>query len=224
MTSQFWGDGTRFVNEISNWWLVRSRLEGVVSLSQASPNLDFWSDTSDMDLGAHLGDDVVSGRWSPQDVDLSIIARELLAVERGLHRFAPQVVDLTVAIFVDNSTAVAYLRSQEGTQSPLLNPIAQQILRWAESLPFVLAPQFIMGKNNALACSLQAQSTPGLGVDAQTGSLPGSMATLAGDDRPFRHLVESPMFLFFTLPRSECFGYRCSSSELRWLSGVYLSI
>ena len=88
------------------------------------PNLDFWPDALDVGWGAHLGDDVVSGCWSPQDADLSVNARELLAVERGLHHFAPQVVELIVAVFVDNSTAVAYLRSQGGTRSPLLNTIA----------------------------------------------------------------------------------------------------
>ena len=96
------------------WWLVRSRLEEGVSLSQVSPNLDFGSDVPDVGWGAHLGDNIASGLWSPQDADLSINARELLAVERGLHQFAPLIVDSTVAIFVDNSTAVAYLRKQGG--------------------------------------------------------------------------------------------------------------
>ena len=61
-------------------------------------------------------------------------------------------------------------------------------------------------------------------MDVETGSLPGSTETLVGDDRPFRHLVKSPMFsIFFALPRSECLGYGCSSSELGRLSGVCLS-
>ena len=47
------------------WWLIRSRLEEGVSLSQVSPNLDFWSDTSDVGWGSHLGDSVASGLWSP---------------------------------------------------------------------------------------------------------------------------------------------------------------
>ena len=42
------------------WWLVRSRLEEV------PPNLDFWYDTSDVGWGAHLGDGVASGLWSPR--------------------------------------------------------------------------------------------------------------------------------------------------------------
>ena len=40
---------------------------------------------------------------------------------RGLHQFAHLIVDSTVAVFADNSTAVAYLRKQGGTHSPLLN-------------------------------------------------------------------------------------------------------
>ena len=136
------------------WWLNRSCLERGVSLSQVSPNLDFWSDASDVGWGAHLGDSLVSNRWSPQEMVLSINVRELLAVEYGLHYFAPQLVDSTIAVFIYNSTAIAYLRNQGGTKSPPLNAVAQRVLRWAESIPVVLAPQFIKGKNNVLADAL----------------------------------------------------------------------
>ena len=136
------------------WWLNHSCLEKGISLSQVSPNLDFRSDASDVGWGTNLGDSVVFDLWSPQETSLSINVRELLAVEKGLYHFTPQLVNSTVMIFVDNSTAVAYLRNQEGTKSPLLNSIAQRILRWAESIPEILAPQFIKGKNNILADSL----------------------------------------------------------------------
>ena len=47
---------------------------------------------------------------------------------------------------------------------------------------------------------------------------------MAGDDRPFCHLVESPLFtLFFVLPRSVSDRYGRASSELGWVSGVCLS-
>ena len=49
---------------------------------------------------------------------------------------------------------MTYLRKQGGTCSPALNSIAQRILHWAESRHLVLAPQFIMGRNNVLADSL----------------------------------------------------------------------
>ena len=105
-------------------------------------------------LGAHLDEVVTSGLWAPEEVESSINVRELLAIERALLWFAPQLVGSSVAIFADNSTAIAYLRNQGGTHSPLLNSIAQRILRWAESLPVVISPQFIMGKHNVLTDAL----------------------------------------------------------------------
>ena len=107
-----------------------------------------------MGWGAHLGDDFAFGLWPPADLKMSINARELLAIERALEFFAPLLQNSSVAVFADNSTAVAYLRNQEGTRSLLLNAIAQQILCCAESRQVTLAPQFIMGRHNVLADSL----------------------------------------------------------------------
>ena len=60
----------------------------------------------------------------------------------------------TVAVFCDSTTTVAYLRMEGGTRSPLLNTLAQEILRWTESLSIRLAPQFLPGSNNILADAL----------------------------------------------------------------------
>ena len=104
--------------------------------------------------GAHLGDRVVSGLWDQPEALLPVNARELLAVRRGLLRFQSFLSGTTVAVFCDNVTAVAYLRKEGGTRSPALNTIAQEILRWAESLQIRLAPQFIPGIRNVLADTL----------------------------------------------------------------------
>ena len=80
--------------------------------------------------------------------------RELLAVEQGLLHFHSSVSHSTVAVFVDNSTAVAYLCNAGGTRSLALNSIVQRILRWSELRHVRLAPQFIMGRHNVLADSL----------------------------------------------------------------------
>ena len=132
------------------WWLDQSLLD----LHQISPQLEFWSDASDVGWGAHLGGELTSGLWSPNEQALSINARELLAVERALLFFAPQVQGSVISLFADNSTAVAYLRSQGGTRSRTLNSIAQRILRSAESLWVTLAPQFILGRHNVMADAL----------------------------------------------------------------------
>ena len=105
-------------------------------------------------LGVSSGGGVAFGLRLLEEAELSINARELLAVEYGLRFFAPQISNSTVTLFANNSTAISYLRNQGGIRSLLLSYIAQRILRWAESLQVVLAPQFIMGHNNVLADSL----------------------------------------------------------------------
>ena len=85
---------------------------------------------------------------------LSITARELLDVQLGLHQFQSSLQGRTVAVFCDNTTAVAYLRKEGGTRSPLLNTLAQEFLRWTESLSIRLAPQFLPGSNNVLTDAL----------------------------------------------------------------------
>ena len=43
------------------WWLTRSQLEEGISLAPVTPQLDLWSDASDVGWGAHLGEEVASG-------------------------------------------------------------------------------------------------------------------------------------------------------------------
>ena len=122
------------------WWLHGDRLSCGVSLRQVSPDLDFWSDTSNVGWGAHLSSLVVSGLWDRSEALLPVNARELLVVQRGLLHFQSFLSGATVAVFCDNVTAVAYLRKEGGTRSPVLNNIAQEILCWAESLQIRLGP------------------------------------------------------------------------------------
>ena len=135
------------------WWLHLPRLSLGVSLCQVSPDLHFCSDASDMGWGARLDCVIASGLWDAQQEALSITARELLAVPLGLYQFRSALQGHSVAVFCD-TTAVAYLRKEGGTRSPLLNSLAQEILRWTESLSICLAPQFLPGSNNVLTDAL----------------------------------------------------------------------
>ena len=139
------------------WWLDQPRLSLGVSLARVSPDLDFLSDASDVGWGAHLGSLTVSGLWVPEHAALSINTRELLAIREGLLHFSSSLAGKNVAVFCDNSTAVSYLRKEGGTRSPFLNSLAQETLRWEESLSIRLMPQFIPGSLNVLADS---QSRP----------------------------------------------------------------
>ena len=97
------------------WWIVPGRLQAGISLAQVNPHLDFWSNASDVRWGAHLLDTTASGRWSQEEAPLSINTRELLAVEYSLRHFHLLVANSMVAVFADNSTALAYLCKQGGT-------------------------------------------------------------------------------------------------------------
>ena len=136
------------------WWLHFPCLSLGVCLCQVSPVLHFWLDASDVGWGAHLDRQIASGLWDTHQAALSINARELLAVQLGLHRFQSSLQGRTVAVFCGNTTAVAYLCKEGGTRSPLLNTLAHEILHWTESLSIRLAPQFLPGSNNVLADAL----------------------------------------------------------------------
>ena len=133
------------------WWArVAQRWEGV-SLSLPAPDVSFFSDALDVGWGALVGEHHALGLWSPLQTALSINLRELLAVQYGLRALEHLLVGLSVALFCDNTTTVAYLRRLGGTFSSTLNDTAREILLWAETNRVRLLPQFIMGSTNVTA-------------------------------------------------------------------------
>ena len=106
-------------------------------MSLPAPDISFW--------GALVGEHHASGLWSPHQKTLSINMRELLAVQYGLKAFEHLLVSMSVALFCDNTTIVAYLRRSGGTFSSTLNTTAREVLLWAENHCVRLLPQFIMG-------------------------------------------------------------------------------
>ena len=136
------------------WWARVAQLREGVSLSLPAPDVSFFSDASDVGWGALVGEHHASGLWSPHQKTLSINLRELLAVQYGLKAFEHLLVGLSVALFCDNTTTVAYLRRSGGTFSSTLNATAREVLLWAESHRVRLLPQFIMGSSNVTADAL----------------------------------------------------------------------
>ena len=105
-------------------------------------------------LGSPSRQHHASGLWPPHQKALSINMRELLAVQLGLQAFEHLIVGMSVALFCDNTTTVAYLRRSGGTFSSTLNSTAREVLLWAESRCIRLLPQFIMGSSNVTADAL----------------------------------------------------------------------
>ena len=206
------------------WWLDLPRLSLGVCLVQISPDPDFWSGASEVGWGAHLDSLTASGLWDQEQGALSINARELLAVQEGLRHFLPSLKGKAVSIFCDNSTAVAYLRKEGGTRSPLLNSLTQEILRWAESHSIPLLPQFIPGSLNVLANSLsRPHQLPHTEWSVHPEVFRSYMSSLAGANRLLCHVRQSPMLcLFLSLPGSVGGGHRRIPPVLGRASGLRL--
>ena len=136
------------------WWSKQVRLREGVSLFLPAPDISFFSDASDVGWGALVGEHHASGLWLPHQKALSINMRELLAVQLGLQAFEHLIVGMSVALFCDNTTTVAYLRRSGGTFSSTLNSTAREVLLWAENRHIRLLPQFIMGSSNVTADAL----------------------------------------------------------------------
>ena len=124
-----------------------------VCLLIPQPDLLFWSDTSDQGWGAHLLDHFASDLWSQEEKQLFINIQELRAIRLCIQEFQHLVKGLTVGVFANNTTALAYVRKQGGTMSAALNSEAQSLLRWTDSLNVVLLPQFVMESYNVVADS-----------------------------------------------------------------------
>ena len=206
------------------WWMSLDRLQSGISLAQINPHLDFWSDASDVGWGAHLQGVTASGLWSPEEALLSINARELLAMELGLHRFQHLVSNSTVAVVADNSAAVLPSQTRGlSVATPQLDCAEDSPLGGVDRLD-LNASVYPRQEQCSSGLLVSSESSPGLGVDSEVAGISGAEPQVAGDDRYFCHLVESPLFtIFFALPRSVGDWYGCTSSELGRVSGVCLS-
>ena len=96
------------------WWRDQAPLFEGLSLSTVVPDVLVWTDASNRGWGATASGLLFRGTWSADETILSINARELLAVERGLRALLPHLQARVVALFCDNTTAIAYLGTQEG--------------------------------------------------------------------------------------------------------------
>ena len=125
------------------WWSWAIQHREGVDLSLPVPDLSFYSDASDVGWGAIIGEQQVSGVWTPSQKQLSINLREMMAVQNGLLRFSQFLRGKTIALFCDNVMTVAYLWRSGGTRS--------QVLLWIESMQITIFPQFIQGSLNTRA-------------------------------------------------------------------------
>ena len=190
-----------------------------------SPQLDLWSDASDVGWGAHLGDDFASGLWSPADLEMSINARELLAIERAL-----EILCSTFSEFLCRSVRGQLYRNSLSRESRGHSVSAAEchcavdFALGGVSSGDLSSPIYHGSPQRPCGLPVSAQPSLGLRVDPQDRGISGAAEEVACDQRPVCHLSQSPRFnIFFSVPPSERLGDRCSAPELEWVAGVCLS-
>ena len=197
------------------WWSVPSHLAVGVDLSLPRPDLVLYTDASDTGWGVPLGSDHLSGWWFRYVSLYSINHLELIAIFLVIRGFLPLLRGQTVSLFMDNTSALSYLRKEGGTRSSTLNEVAQAILCLCESSGLRLLPQFVPGHLNVLADSLSPRPGSWLRVDPPSGGVSRPVPPLACDGGFLRNILQPPPpGLLFADGRSSSGGSRCSSPIL----------
>ena len=130
-----------------------------------------------------------------------------------------------MAVFADNSIAIAYLRNQGEHQVSFveLHRTADPVLGGFSAGGFS-SSVYHGASQRSDGLSVLPQPSLRVGVDPQDGSFSESRKEVASFHRPVRYLAKSPrLSIFFSVPRFERIGARCSAPELEWVAGICLS-
>ena len=112
------------------WWASRVNLTVGRPFLRPDPTMTIVTDASMEGWGGPIGDWVISGKWSSAWAKHHINWLELQAVWLTLQHFLPQVRDTAVDVLTDNTTTVAYINKEGGTQSPTLCYLALDLWAW----------------------------------------------------------------------------------------------
>ena len=134
------------------WWSSLPRKGR--SLSHPLPNLVLATDASMKGWGAKLGNLSVHGFWTREDQTYHINFLELKTVYYAVCHWKVEMSNQIVALQLDNTTAVAYLLKEGGTQSMSLCKLASEILILSEFLSIDLRPSYLPGRMNMEADAL----------------------------------------------------------------------
>ena len=186
------------------------------------PALHFWSDTSDVGWGAHLDCQIASGLWDARQEALSINARELLAVPLGLYQFRSTLQGRPVAVFCDNTTAVAYT-SQGGWHQDSSPQLLGSGVLALDGIPLhspsSTVPPGLQQRPRRRPVS--PSPAPTFGVVSVPDRLSILVKTLAGPNRFICPLRHSSLFdLLLTIPGSDVSSHGRVSPVMGRSSGL----
>jgi hypothetical protein len=131
------------------WWR-RTLPSASKKIKLGGPDLEIFSDASDLGWGAHRGKFTAGGRWIGKELDCHTNIQELMGVHNALLALVPER-DVLVKANTDNTTALAYIRHMGGTKSLECNRVAGEIWDWCESRSIKLLVAHVPGVENEVA-------------------------------------------------------------------------
>ena len=171
-------------------WTDATWLSTRVPLRRPDPSTSVSTDASLVGWGAHWGDRLLSGQWSPEETQLHISILELRAIRQTLLALSEDLAGQTVRIMTDSISAAAYIRREGGTHSISLYQEARSLLMWCHEHQITLIPHFLPGHLNVLA---DLQSRP-------------------------HQVLSTEWTLQVDMSASHCTKYRLAGKKVGWLA------
>ena len=110
------------------WWMLNLELRKGKPLSILPADLIIQSDAAGTGgWGAHCAGWRTGGQWKPEEKDLHINVKEIIAADLAIRTFAKWKNPRSIHLQIDNTAALAYIANQGGTKSLDLLTKAKEI-------------------------------------------------------------------------------------------------
>ena len=119
-------------------------------INHEPPTVTLYSDASSLGWGgeAYMRDQNTGGNWSVNEVTYHINIKEMLAVKFALNSFVKEFSNVSIKIFIDNTTVISVLKNMGTSHNFHLNSICKQIWEWCKDRNIWLFPVYINTKEN----------------------------------------------------------------------------
>jgi hypothetical protein len=133
------------------WWVNNLESSNGKGIIPNEPDIIIFSDASLSGWGACSDGVTARGPWTLDEQARHINELELLAALYALQIFSFHSSDVSIHLFLDNSTAVSYINKCGGTHSKSLCDLATFLIHWCESRNIQLLAFHLPGSLNFIA-------------------------------------------------------------------------
>ena len=141
------------------WWLGNLNESLDKLFFPASPDLEICSDASLSGWGACCDQAKTRGSWTVEDTAKHINELELLGAFYAVQAFAAHATDISVRLYLDNTTAISYINKWGGTKSVVLSDLALEFAGWCEVRRIHIEAIHLAGTANVVA-DLESRAKP----------------------------------------------------------------